>query len=133
MTPAINPAQRRKHAKLAALLEKAKDHVMSPAEIEAQRKSWVCGEMLLQFPAMTYDDAAQHYDAAVKALPAVDQLEAEASARLNRILRLGSQVKWSAYGEPAISDPDTKAALIELFEIWCVDALERAAATEADQ
>lgn len=58
------PASRRKNEKLAALLIKAKDHVMSPAEIDAQRKSWVCGEMLLQYPTMTYDEASALYDAA---------------------------------------------------------------------
>lgn len=67
------PADRRKREKLNELLAKAKDHVMSPAEIEAQRKSWVCGEMLLQYPAMTYDAAAALYDHARTPLPPVPE------------------------------------------------------------
>lgn len=63
------PADRRKNTHLAHLLEKAKNHVMTPAEIDAQRKSWVCGEMLLQYPTMTYEDASARYDAATANTP----------------------------------------------------------------
>lgn len=63
------PADRRKTAHLAQLLEKAKNHVMTPSEIDAQRKSWVCGEMLLQYPTMTYEDASSRYDAAIANTP----------------------------------------------------------------
>lgn len=64
MTEKTNPAERRKMATLAEMLEKAKDHVMSPADIAVQRKSWVCGEMLLRYPSMTYDEASALYDRA---------------------------------------------------------------------
>ena len=65
----MTPAERRKHEKLAELLAKAKDHVMSPAEIEAQRKSWVCGQMMLRYQTMTYDEASAFYDRAASTLP----------------------------------------------------------------
>lgn len=67
--PNLTPAERRKRNRLAELLDKAKDHVMTPEEIAAQRKSWVCGEMLLQYPTMTYDEASDRYDA-ITASPA---------------------------------------------------------------
>lgn len=35
---------------LLALLERARDHKMTPAEIDAQRRSWVRGEMMLDHP-----------------------------------------------------------------------------------
>ena len=38
---------------LAALLEKARAHVMTPEEKRAQRRSWVRGEMMLEHPEMT--------------------------------------------------------------------------------
>lgn len=65
--PNLTPAERSKQNRLAELLEKAKDHVMTPEEIAAQRKSWVCGEMLLQYPTMTYDEASERYDAITEA------------------------------------------------------------------
>lgn len=80
-------ADRRKSEHLASLLEKAKDHVMTPAEIEAQRKSWVCGEMLLRYPTMTYDEAAARYDAAVAPTPS-SNLEGLSEATARRFLKL---------------------------------------------
>ena len=47
---------------LLALLEKAKDHVMTKAEKDAQRKSWVIGEFMLEHP-----DATREYAEAVYA------------------------------------------------------------------
>lgn len=58
----VTPAERRKRDHLADLIEKARHHVMTPSEIAAQRKSWVCGEMMLQYPTMTYNDASARYD-----------------------------------------------------------------------
>lgn len=45
--------------KLLELLEKAKGHVMTRAERDAQRRSWVRGEMMLEHPEMT----AEHVNA----------------------------------------------------------------------
>jgi len=50
------------HPELDALLAKAKDHVMTPDEIRAQRKSWVIGEMMLEHPEMTREEAERIYD-----------------------------------------------------------------------
>lgn len=48
--------------KLLALLEKAKGHVMTRAEKDAQRESWVIGEMMLEHPEMTREQAKAIYD-----------------------------------------------------------------------
>jgi hypothetical protein len=42
---------------LAALLESVKGYVMSPAERLAQRRSWVIGEMMLEHPKMSREEA----------------------------------------------------------------------------
>lgn len=47
---------------LAALLEAARDHKMTPEEIEAQRRSWVIGELMLDDESLTRDEAANLYD-----------------------------------------------------------------------
>ncbi|MFC3206907.1 hypothetical protein [Aquamicrobium soli] len=49
-------------AELAALLEKAKNHVMTKPEREAQRRSWVVGEMMLSHPEMSREEANRIYD-----------------------------------------------------------------------
>lgn len=51
------------NAKLAELLERAKD-LPPPTrqQIEAQRKSWVIGEMLLEHPEMTREEVEAIYD-----------------------------------------------------------------------
>lgn len=46
---------------LDALLKRAKSHVMTKAERDAQRESWVVGEMMLEHPEMTRDQAAAIY------------------------------------------------------------------------
>ncbi|HAU76626.1 MAG TPA: hypothetical protein DCW88_14190 [Agrobacterium sp.] len=42
---------------LLALLAKAKDHVMTAEEKSEQRISWVRGELMMQFPEMTLEEA----------------------------------------------------------------------------
>lgn len=49
---------------LLALLEKAKDHVMTREERDAQRKSWVIGELMLAHPEMTRAEAEAIYERA---------------------------------------------------------------------
>lgn len=46
---------------LLALLEKAKGYVMTKEEKDAQRKSWVIGEMMLGHPEMTREQAEAIY------------------------------------------------------------------------
>jgi len=48
--------------KLMALLEKAKNHVMTKEEHDAQRRSWVVGEMMLEHPEMSHEEANRIYD-----------------------------------------------------------------------
>ena len=47
---------------LDALLENAKNRVMSSFEIETQRRSWVIGELMLSNPDMTRAQAEAIYD-----------------------------------------------------------------------
>ena len=49
---------------LKKLLEAARGHVMSPEERAAQRKSWVIGEMMLEHPEMTREEAERIYNEA---------------------------------------------------------------------
>lgn len=49
------------HPKLDALLEWARNHVMTKEEIAAQRKSWVIGNMMLDHPEMTRERAEELY------------------------------------------------------------------------
>jgi hypothetical protein len=44
-----------------ALLERAKNHVMTKVERDAQRESWVVGEMMLEHPEMTREEAVLIY------------------------------------------------------------------------
>jgi len=46
---------------LNALIERAKNHVMTKAERDTQRESWVIGEMMLEHLEMTRDEAVQLY------------------------------------------------------------------------
>lgn len=57
----LNPTQ--PHPELDALLARAKTlPPMTPAQFEAQRRSWVIGEMMLSNPDMTRERAAAIYD-----------------------------------------------------------------------
>jgi hypothetical protein len=49
---------------LEALLELSKSHTMSAEESEEQRRSWVIGELMLEHPDMTREEANQRYDQA---------------------------------------------------------------------
>lgn len=54
---------RPRHEELDALLARAMAlPPMTPAQIEAQRRSWVIGEMMLSNPNMTRERAAAIYD-----------------------------------------------------------------------
>lgn len=47
---------------LEALIDKARNHVMTPAEKAAQRKSWVVGEFMLEHPEKTRAEAEAIYE-----------------------------------------------------------------------
>lgn len=47
---------------LTALLERARHHKMTPEEKAAQRRSWVVGEMMLEHPEMTREEADAIYN-----------------------------------------------------------------------
>lgn len=47
---------------LAKLLERARHHKMTPEEKAAQRQSWVVGEMMLEHPEMTREEAVAIYN-----------------------------------------------------------------------
>jgi hypothetical protein len=47
---------------LDALLKRALQHVMTPEEKEAQRRSWAIGELMLSHPEMTREEAIKIYE-----------------------------------------------------------------------
>ena len=47
---------------LLDLIERARNHVMTKEERDAQRKSWVIGNLMLDHPDMTRDEAVAIYD-----------------------------------------------------------------------
>lgn len=49
------------------------------------------------------------------------------SSRLNRILRICRDIKWTDLGEPAMKDNATRAAMHDLACLMLQDALERKA------
>jgi predicted transglutaminase-like protease len=48
--------------KLLALIDKAKSHVMTKEERNAQRKSWVIGNFLIDHPELTREYAETIYN-----------------------------------------------------------------------
>lgn len=56
----LQPAPPR--TELEALLEAARKHKMTPEEIDAQRRSWVIGELMLDDESLTRDEANNLYD-----------------------------------------------------------------------
>lgn len=62
MSDRIKPAPKR--PELEQLLEAAKNFKWTPEHREAQRKSWVIGELMLEHPGMTYEEAEQLYNGA---------------------------------------------------------------------
>lgn len=54
-------------------------------------------------------------------------LAVAASTRLNRILRICREIKWTDIGEPAMKDNVTRAAMHDLACLMLQDALERKA------
>ena len=49
---------------LAAMLDQARHHAVTPDEIEAQRRSWVIGEAMLRDENLTREQAERLYDQA---------------------------------------------------------------------
>ncbi len=72
---------------LDAMLKRAAQHKMTPAEQHAQRRSWVIGQMMLSHPEMTREEAERLADGAVgpNLAARVAELEAE-NARLREAL-----------------------------------------------
>lgn len=54
---ALAPCLRPPSPSLAALIERARNHTMTKAERDAQRRSYVRGELMLAHPEMTRDEA----------------------------------------------------------------------------
>lgn len=54
-------------------------------------------------------------------------LAVASSSRLNRILRICREIKWTDIGEPAMKDNATRAAMHDLACLMMQDALEREA------
>jgi hypothetical protein len=73
----------RANPELEALIEKARNHVMSPAEILAQKRSWVIGQMGLSRPDMSREEIEELVDRSLGPAPstATDLEAAEAAFR----------------------------------------------------
>lgn len=70
---------------LAALLERARGHKMTPAEIDAQRRSWVRAEAGFGSDA---DEAAYHAAVAAGDKKEITWLDAEAEERIRRVNKI---------------------------------------------
>lgn len=79
---------------LDAMLKRAAQHKMTPAEEHAQRRSWAIGQMMLSHPEMTREEAERLADGAVGPNYAARVAELEAD---NTVLR--DALAW--YGEQA--------------------------------
>lgn len=64
--PASAPENGKTGPDLEALLERARNHVMTPAEIAAQRRSWVIGELMLAHPEMSRPQAESIVDSVIQ-------------------------------------------------------------------
>lgn len=56
----LKPAPKR--PELEALIERARDHIMTIEEKRAQRRSWVIGQMGLSHPAMSLEELERLVD-----------------------------------------------------------------------
>lgn len=67
---------------LRQMLQRLKDHEMTPEEIDAQRRSWVRGEMMIDHPEMTLEEA----DAVVRKVagPPLSEILSTARAEARR-------------------------------------------------
>ncbi|MGR7993901.1 hypothetical protein [Xanthobacter sp. ZOL 2024] len=67
---------------LLQVLQRLKDHEMTPEEIDAQRRSWVRGEMMIDHPEMTLEEA----DAVVRKVagPPLSEILSTARAEARR-------------------------------------------------
>jgi hypothetical protein len=55
----------------------------------------------------------------------VKMLALASSDRLNRLLRICREIKWDSFGQPAMKDNATRAAMHELAAFVMQDALDR--------
>lgn len=70
------------HPDLEALLERARNHVMTPEEKAAQRRPWCIGELMLSHPDMTKERANELHSEAEQALGYVpSQSQSEGKGR----------------------------------------------------
>jgi hypothetical protein len=70
MTTRLNRFLPRTDPELLALIEKAKAHVMTPEEVDAQRISWVIGQMGMTHPEWTREETEARVREALRLPPA---------------------------------------------------------------
>jgi len=56
-------------------------------------------------------------------------MAAASSSRLNRVLRIAREIKWTEFGVPAMKDNATRVAMHDLACLMMQDALERKSIT----
>ncbi|EHP94845.1 hypothetical protein [Methylorubrum extorquens] len=82
--------------KLLAALERARNHVMTPAERHAQRRSWIIGEMGIEHPEMSREELERLADRAVGPEPQAAAIEPPADIR-DRVTPEMLGAAWGAW------------------------------------
>ncbi len=115
---------------LDAMLKRAAQHKMTPAERHAQRRSWVIGQMMLSHPEITREEAERLADGAVgpNLAARVAELEAENvslredAARFQALMRCGRIKPQGSCGVDPITGerryPETPGAVHFGAEFW---------------
>lgn len=85
MTTRLTLTEPRTDPELLALIQKAKAHVMTPEEFEAQRISWVIGQMGMTHPEWTREETEARVREALRLPPAGTPTRAELEAEVARL------------------------------------------------
>jgi hypothetical protein len=85
MTARLTRTEPRTDPELLVLIEKARHHVMTPEEVEAQRISWVIGQMGMTHPEWTREETEARVREALRMPPAGSPTRAALEAEVARL------------------------------------------------
>lgn len=85
MTTRLTLTEPRTDPELLALIEKARNHVMTPEEVEAQRISWVIGQMGMTHPEWTREETEARVREALRLPPAGAPTRADLEAEVTKL------------------------------------------------
>jgi hypothetical protein len=85
MTARLTSTEPRTDPELLALIEKARNHVMTPEEFEAQRVSWIIGQMGLTHQEWTREETEARVREALRLQPAGAPTRAALEAEVARL------------------------------------------------